>query len=164
MTPTLGGGCRFWEQACNEGLRYGCRNLVMLETVYCDQGSGWACNELGILTSDLRPDNVQPAVHAFERGCELGFSAACDNVELRATGTGMLQHRAPRPVDYFIVLREGKGALPDRTPLELYDRACTQGWAIGCYNMALLYRRGEGTARDEARVGEYLNRAAGATA
>ena len=24
----------------------------------------------GILTSDLRPDNVQPAVHAFERGCE----------------------------------------------------------------------------------------------
>ncbi len=149
----------FWEQACNEGLRNGCRNLALLETVYCNSGSGWACNELGILISEIRLDDVQAAVQAFERSCELGFSAACANADIRATGAGALQHRAPRPADYFVVLREGKGSLPDRTPLALYKRACTQGWADGCHNVAMLYQRGDGTARDEARAREYLERA-----
>jgi hypothetical protein len=31
-----------------------------------------------------------------------------------------------------LVLREGKGPLRDRTPRDLYARACKQGWPDTC--------------------------------
>ena len=37
----------FWEQACADGRRNACERLVQLESSYCADNSGWACNELG---------------------------------------------------------------------------------------------------------------------
>ena len=37
----------FWEQACEDGLRNACTRLIQIETTYCSDNSGWACNELG---------------------------------------------------------------------------------------------------------------------
>ncbi len=37
----------FWQTACNNGQRNACERLLSIETVYCDDNSGWACNELG---------------------------------------------------------------------------------------------------------------------
>ena len=62
----------------------------------------------------------------------------------------------PRPADFAILLREGKGALPDMTPFELFTRACDQGWMNGCAQLADAYRRGQGTAKNyELAVREY---------
>ena len=37
----------FWEEACDNDLRKGCATLALYEFLYCRDGSGWACNELG---------------------------------------------------------------------------------------------------------------------
>ena len=38
----------------------------------------------------------------------------------------------PSIQDYRILLEDGKGPIPDKTNLQIYDRACKQGWADGC--------------------------------
>ena len=37
----------FWQQACAENRPNACTRLVRIETSYCDDNAGWACNEVG---------------------------------------------------------------------------------------------------------------------
>src|SRR5262245_49121167 len=39
----------FWRQACEEGRPYACPYLADMQVGFCDRGSGWACNEAGLL-------------------------------------------------------------------------------------------------------------------
>src|SRR5262249_28097820 len=39
----------FWQKACAADLRNACEDLYFQEDGYCEDDSGWACNELGIL-------------------------------------------------------------------------------------------------------------------
>jgi len=152
----------FWQQACKDGRRNGCRNLALMEASYCKDGSGWACNEFGLLT-ELRWNGEADAAglispvsrrvnESFKRACDLGFSAACNNLRAVIAGSGSLRRAPPRLVDYPIVLLEGKGPILDRTPLALYQRACNQGWTAGCENLGILYLRGDGVPRDPERA------------
>ena len=118
----------FWQQACAEDRPNGCRQFGVMVSTYCDNGSGWACNEYGVL---LQPE-IRPglAADAFRRACELGFSAGCTNLDPeRATNPVQM---APGLADYEIVLRQGKGSPPVSSPLQIYQRACTQGFLDGC--------------------------------
>ena len=124
----------FWQQACQERRPYACATLTLLETRYCDAGSGWACNEMGILFGNNR--NVASAREMFIRGCGDGFQPACDNGRMLDRGAGPLRSADPQLADYEILLREGKGALPPLSPRELYARACSQGWTAGCAAMS----------------------------
>jgi hypothetical protein len=121
----------FWQQACAEQRPRACRHLTEMEARFCDAGSGWACNELAILGSQ---GNFDPAGAAasLERGCDLGFPAACANAERVAAGSRILQRAPPALDDYPIVLRGTKGPISDRTPSSLYARACSQGWPNAC--------------------------------
>ena len=38
----------FWMEACNAERPNACRRLIQLETTYCNDNSGWACNEMGL--------------------------------------------------------------------------------------------------------------------
>ena len=58
-----------------------------------------------------------------------------------------------------MVLRLGKGALPDRTPLELLTRGCNQGWLGSCGDLAVFYVRGEGIQRDVQRAAVAFTKA-----
>jgi len=118
----------FWQRACAEARLNGCRQLGVLTSAYCTNGSGWACNEYGVLLQpQLRP---QLAATAFGRACNLGFDAGCRNLELAAIEDPV---RAPPELsDYLIVLREGKASVKERSPRQLYARACRQGFADGC--------------------------------
>ena len=95
----------FWERACAEDLPNGCRHFAVLVSTYCDRGSGWACNEYGVL--------VQPAIRpsladeAFQRACSLGFAAG--GAHLRPGRTGLPARSAPELVAYAIVLRISEG-------------------------------------------------------
>jgi hypothetical protein len=128
----------FWRQACEDGRPYACPYLADLQANFCDQGSGWACNEAGLLHIALsrsgedqrRLDAVGAAV-PFKHGCALGFTAACENLRTMLTG-GLLAIAPPRLEDYPIVLRGSKGAVADRNPSALYARACHQGWPDTC--------------------------------
>jgi hypothetical protein len=101
-----------------------------LQDSYCEDGSGWACNELGILLTE-HYGNRQRAAMEFERACRLGFSAGCDNTAAITQGD-TFSRAAPTLTDYRFILRGSKGPLQDREPAQLYARACEQGWPETC--------------------------------
>lgn len=132
-----------WQQACEEGRPHACGFLVAKQSGLCNMGSGWACNEAGILQvrlagaggvgDDLERSGQTEALFAFQRGCEFGFEAACGNYQaILAGGSGAFEHAPPTVEDLPIVLRGSKGEITDREPAALYARACRQGWPDAC--------------------------------
>src|SRR5438132_1997289 len=87
----------FWQRACREDRPYACPYLEGLHADACRQGSGWACNELGILQTK-RDSDPTAAVTPLERGCDLGFMPACGNVK-----TGTAESASPTLEDYPII-------------------------------------------------------------
>lgn len=128
----------FWRKACDDGRPYACPYLADLEVGACDRGSGWACNEAGLMHialsrsgEDLRRQDIAGAKTPFNRGCELGFRAACENLGTMAHG-GALSSEPPTVQDYPIILRGSKGEIRDQTPSALYALACKEGWPDTC--------------------------------
>jgi hypothetical protein len=117
----------FWTQACTAGSDRACRYEAYLTEAYCNNGSGWACNETGIRMAEARRD----AGPMFLRGCELGFTPACSNAG-RAPDAGALAHAPPMDKDLPIVLRGTKPALMERDPARLHAIGCRQGWTDLC--------------------------------
>jgi len=126
-----GQSLRFWQQACQDDRPYACGYLTTLQSTFCKGGSGWACNELGILQADVWRDRAQ-TVAAFKVGCDRGFRPACLNVIRKADSESTLASGPPTLVDYPIILRDSKGPITDLRPSALYARACTLGWAETC--------------------------------
>ena len=124
----------FWQNACAEGGRNACEVLVYLEQRHCGEGSGWACNELGIHQA-ARESATPKAAGTFVRGCELGFTAACDNGTRLSLGRN-LRHEPPRLEDYPFILTGSKAPITDRDPAALYARACDLGWPDACQSSA----------------------------
>lgn len=123
----------FWEQACQGGSARACNYAIYRKFIYCRNGSGWACNEWGIDLLEAR----RPAEPAFRRGCELGFSPACENarrmglIGAYAIAPRTLARARPPLRELPIVLR-GKQPIREREPDELYSLACRQGWRGIC--------------------------------
>ena len=129
----------FWRQACEDGRAYACPYLADLELSDCGRGSGWACNEAGLLHialsrsgEDLRRLDPAGAAEPLRRGCELGFEAACRNLRRLTSGTGAFAAPPPGLEDYPIILRGSKGEIREREPSELYALACREGWPDTC--------------------------------
>jgi hypothetical protein len=134
----------FWRHACEDGRAYACPYLADLETSFCDRGSGWACNEAGLLHialsrsgEDLRRSDPAGAAEPLRRGCELGFSAACRNLSTLTTGTGTFARAQPRLADLPVILRGSKGDIRERDPAALYALACREGWSDPCGHSSL---------------------------
>jgi len=118
----------FWQQACVEGRPNGCRTAAVLTSGYCRAGSGWACNEFGILIQPaIRPE---PAARAFRNACDLGFAAGCENLD--SVSPESPRRDPPSDEDYRIVLRGRKGSIDHLAPLALHQRGCAQGFADAC--------------------------------
>jgi hypothetical protein len=129
----------FWRQACEDGRSYACPYLADLQTGFCEQGSGWACNEAGLLHvaiarsgEDLRRTDLAGAAVPLQRGCGLGFQASCRNLSTLTVTGGELTSAPPTLEDYPIILRGSKGKIRDRDPAALYALACHQGWPDTC--------------------------------
>jgi hypothetical protein len=129
----------FWRQACLDGRAYACPYLADLESGFCNQGSGWACNEAGLMDialsrsgEDLRRLDPAAAATPFQSGCQLGFQAACRNLIMMTRGDGRFSNGPPTLRDYPIILQGAKGAIRDRKPETLYALACKEGWPNTC--------------------------------
>ncbi|HEY7336137.1 MAG TPA: hypothetical protein VH639_14705 [Bryobacteraceae bacterium] len=129
----------FWRQACQDGRSYACPYLADLETGFCDRGSGWACNEAGLMHialsrsgEDLRRRDPAGAAKPLRRGCELGFEGACGNLSVLTSGVGKFASSPPVLEDYPIILQGSKGEIREREPPELYALACREGWQGTC--------------------------------
>jgi len=129
----------FWRKACDEGRAYACPYLADVELNFCNRGSGWACNEAGLLHialarsgEDSRRADLAGAAQPFQRGCDLGVRAACGNLAaLRGSG-GALASAPPTLSDYPIILRGSKGEIRQKEPTALYALACREGWPDSC--------------------------------
>jgi len=115
----------FWQQACRDGRRGACTYLANTEAIYCRAGSGWACNEWGLLDASVAPE-------AFARGCELGATAACENLQTLTSGGRPQSHGAPTLADLPIVLRGSKAPIRNLSRPALAARACAQNWPNAC--------------------------------
>lgn len=121
----------FWDEACREGNVRACRTAAQMEGVYCGRGSGWACNERGILLA-TRLDDPAAARADFHEACELGFAPGCDNVLRMTTGQQTFATAPPPLEDLPIVIRGSKGAVTERDPEVLHAMACERGWEHAC--------------------------------
>ena len=120
----------FWQQACTGERAYACPHLENVASSHCDRGSGWACNELGVLQAQRELDQAG-AAESIRRGCELGFSPACVNANRVATA-GTLERAPPTLEDYPIILRGSKGPITERSRAALEALACREGWPGAC--------------------------------
>lgn len=118
----------FWQEACAEGSQRACRYQAHLTLTYCNNGSGWACNEVGI----LERREGRPSESAFRKACELGFTPGCANAEDGGRDPSALARSQPELRDLPIVLRGTKPALTERDPDVLLREACRQGWPGMC--------------------------------
>jgi len=126
----IGDSLPFWQQACEANRPNACRRLLQVERSYCDDNSGWACNELGAHYNEGRlvSADASIALGFFSRACELRFQAACVNLlDLRE-----ISHAPPRVFDLRLLLREGGLNLLDMPEADLLARACEHGWAHTC--------------------------------
>jgi TPR repeat protein len=149
----------FWQQACQRDARNACANLAVILDTYCRDGSGWACNEVGALRWHRRVKDPERASEDFSRACGLGFQVACQNVLLVGGDAGPPSQARPQWQDYPVILRTGKGTLPDQTPFEFALRACDQGWMTGCDDLGAAYLQGLGTPRDPIRAAAAFEKA-----
>lgn len=126
----------FWQEACAKGSGRGCAYLANVEAIYCNAGSGWACNEWGILEQQFVKAGVDRGeanpMTAFSLGCENGADYACDNRNALSAGRTEFARGQPMLDDYPIILRGSKAAITDLSPRDLYARACAQGWPGTC--------------------------------
>lgn len=134
-----------WQQACLEDRRNACAVLSRIELRYCNEGSAWACNELGILEMTGR---VAPKLRerAFQMACARGHQAGCENLALArnaagSTATPAYRQAPPAVSEYPILLQEGQGRLDGLAEADLFDAACRQGWPDGCSRAAGAARR-----------------------
>lgn len=120
----------FWAEACAANRPNACRRLLQLETTYCNDNSGWACNELGLhhLDGKLRPADPALAQAYFAKACEARFQPAC----LNALDSTTVARADPRTLDLRLLLREGGRNLLDMPEPDLYTRACEHGWTFAC--------------------------------
>jgi hypothetical protein len=123
----------FWQNACQLGSERACNYSANLMTIYCNTGSGWACNEVGI----LRVATNRPADADFKRACELGFDPGCQNANATARDVSSLARGRPEVGDLPIILRGTKPPLKERDPSKLYALACEQGWTTLCRSSGL---------------------------
>jgi hypothetical protein len=129
----------FWRQACEDGRPYACPYLADLSVGYCNRGSGWACNEAGLLDialsrsgEDLRRLDPAGAAEPLSRGCRLGFAVACQNLNTLTSGAGRFASAPPALDDYPIILQGSTGERRQRKPSALYALACQEGWPNTC--------------------------------
>ncbi|HJN44382.1 MAG: hypothetical protein QGI10_11755 [Vicinamibacterales bacterium] len=176
----------FWEQACSEGLRDGCRRLVIKQSNNCREDFAWSCNELGILLAEgtLVEGDPGGAAASFTQACDLGLTVGCTNADVLASGGDGFMHASTslayawayedtQPVNtacdsgngeacYLLaeVYRSGRGVVQDEAAArELFSRSCDLGWPAGCSSLAEIYLRGESVAVDFGRAAEGFSQA-----
>jgi len=132
----VGDSLPFWAQACEEGRAHACDRMLLLESTYCTDNSGWACNEIGAQYYSGKYVTADPdrALSFFSRACELRFQAGCLNFLDPST----ISLTDPRPFDLRLLLREGGQNLLEMSEPELFARACEHGWEYACQSVASL--------------------------
>lgn len=126
------------------------------------------CNELGAhhaQAPDAQPEDLALAAGLFQRACEQGHAAACNNLGLAYQRAEGVPQDFERAMAYFERACSGgfaegcsnQGALHEHglgvavnvgDAQRLYSQACRRGSALGCSNLGVLFKEGRGVAAD----------------
>lgn len=126
------------------------------------------CNELGAhhaQAPDAQPEDLALAARLFQRGCEQGHAAACNNLGLAYQRAEGVPQDHTRAMTFFERACSGgfaegcsnKGALYEHglgvaanvgDAQRLYSQACRRGSALGCSNLGVLFKEGRGVTPD----------------
>ncbi len=154
----------FWRQACKDGTRNGCRNLMTTLAGWCHQGKGGACNEVAVKFDEGKIIARSPsgAVRYFQKACELGLHVGCTNAVIAYLFRPEDQLQKRDVADAYKKIEElcdgeedglsclligyshasGRGARQDVTrAVEYYERACHLGTTAGCKELAKILNR-----------------------
>ncbi len=73
----------FWEQACDQKLRNGCKNLFTLISIECEKGNPLACAKQGSMYHRGRgaERDQQHGYLLIEQACAMGLQEACDHLD-----------------------------------------------------------------------------------
>jgi hypothetical protein len=132
----------------------------------CTTGSD--CNRLGVVAAEGAAQVAQTperAARLYQRACDLGDAAGCNNLGLAFQSAPGVPERYARAFRAFelacsrglaegcsnqaVLYEQGRGAprnLGDA--LRLYTQACRHGSSLGCSNLGALYAKGRGVAKD----------------
>jgi hypothetical protein len=115
----------FWEKLCEGGRKEACGVWAHALDVTCQDRSKDGCFRLGMLLSDGKevPRDPFGAGLSFGRACDLGLPYGCMSLQL--------------------VKSDGVAVLA---------RPCEHGDGPSCFMLAMLYHRGQGVTRDDARA------------
>ncbi|HTL32440.1 MAG TPA: tetratricopeptide repeat protein [Kofleriaceae bacterium] len=130
-----------------------------------------ACFDLGHSLEDKDP---AAALKAYEHGCSMGGHGSCFN-------RGFILEHAKEP-DYDTALKmfqkvcddatdaqDGDGCIEiamiainvkkdDALAVSMFEKACGLGAALGCSNLGIMYRDGQGVKKDIAKSRELLEK------
>ena len=121
-------------------------------------------------------ENDALAARLFQRSCELGHAAGCNDLGLAFEGGAGVPQDYERAMDYFARACSGgfaegcnnRGALYEHgrgVPVNLgdaqrlYSQACRHGSAVGCSNLGVLYAQGRGVPADPALASRLFQEA-----
>jgi uncharacterized protein len=140
---------------------------------------GATCNAAGVsYASAANPsDNaLSTAARLFQRGCELGHAAACNNLGLAYEGARGVTQDYSRAMSAFERACSGgfaEGCSNQGTLFEhglgvrvnlgdaqrAYSQACRRGSALGCSNLGVLYSEGRGVEANGATAARLFSEA-----
>ena len=120
-----------WEAQCEMGSQRACDYVPIMLRDFCEKGSPWGCNALGVHFA-VRDGDVESAVAALQQGCDTGSPAACENLGRMSAGIGDLTTSPPTIEDWPIIVRGSKGPVAERDPQALLALACSRGWEGTC--------------------------------
>ena len=139
----------------------------------CEAGSALACNALGVARVAGGPGRAANPVLAretFERACNGGELAACNNAAFVLGGYPATVRRGPRGAVVYKLRCSGGiqvgcagfgeklEVLPKGTPVKpqdavaMLDKACSSGLTTACVNLGAFVYLGRGVPRDRARA------------
>lgn len=145
----------FWVEACDASRVKACDNLAGMYRRYCNRGSPWACNELGVLGATGKATITETPTQLFALACGGGIAAACENQSAVANPRNATHHGDPRFQDYTVLftMNAPEASLP------VFTRACDEGFVAGCGSIGDLYFRGTEVPKDPARGREIWQQA-----
>jgi TPR repeat protein len=95
---------------------------------------------------------------SFARACAQGMPAGCANVAIVRNSAGTPVQGSPQVFDYPILLRV-KRQVVEVEPMDLWARACREGWSSGCEDLGGAYLQGLVTARNPSQAAAFFERA-----
>jgi TPR repeat protein len=163
-----GGHTEFWDKACQEGRRNGCREWARLLNTTCAGKDPTSCVALGHLQQEGRlvPQDSLRAGKSFGLACDLGLDAGCASLAAFVRNGGQdVFSRACDGGDGVSCFMLGWQIVLGVVPAEparaaaLFERSCAAGWARGCGALGEFYVHGQGVPVDLVRAMDCYEKA-----